>query len=224
MENEVEIWKDVVGYEGFYKISNLGSLYSIVNDSILDKKYTIHGYERQYLKSTKTKGKLYCVHHLVIRAFIDSNFIHSRTLVSDHINRIRHDNRACNLRIVSQRDNCINKERTLMLGVKKKGNCYFTQIRLGDEIYYLGSFDSEIKAHNKYMEAYCAIKNGTFNYKKLKEKQKRGYSIYKGVTYVKNTKKWSARAKIGLITKYIGVFNTEKDAYNAILNIEGRIE
>lgn len=33
--NMKEIWKDIKGYEGKYKVSNYGKIYSIKNDKIL---------------------------------------------------------------------------------------------------------------------------------------------------------------------------------------------
>ena len=37
---EKEIWKDVVGYEGFYKVSNLGRVKSV--DRLINGRYAGH--------------------------------------------------------------------------------------------------------------------------------------------------------------------------------------
>ena len=35
---ESEIWKDVVGYEGFYKVSNKGNVYSVGRKDTIGRK------------------------------------------------------------------------------------------------------------------------------------------------------------------------------------------
>ena len=71
-----EIWKDVVGYEGLYKVSNLGNVFSIPRQGT-------HSKEKYFLKKNKDrKGYLHVtlfkkcksfntgVHRLVAEAFI----------------------------------------------------------------------------------------------------------------------------------------------------------
>lgn len=77
----IEVWKDVVGYEGLYKVSNLGEVKSVVyfnhaNNVIYPRnrklKHSINsrGYHRVCLYN-KTKGKRRVrVHRLVAEAFI----------------------------------------------------------------------------------------------------------------------------------------------------------
>jgi hypothetical protein len=81
----IEIWKDVVGYEGCYQVSNTGRVKSIVrtfvsgNNSIQkttekELKYCItNGYKRVTLY-TSGKLKNYCIHRLVAMAFIDNPY------------------------------------------------------------------------------------------------------------------------------------------------------
>ena len=35
MNEEIEIWRDVVGYEGLYKVSNLGNVMSLRHKKLL---------------------------------------------------------------------------------------------------------------------------------------------------------------------------------------------
>lgn len=67
-----EIWKDVVGYEGSYQISNLGRLKSTFNGRgtrLLRNQITNSGYYSHLLyKDSKCKIKL--IHRLVAEAFI----------------------------------------------------------------------------------------------------------------------------------------------------------
>lgn len=77
MENEsVEVWKDVVGYEGLYMVSNKGRVKSLhkgtrignKEESIL-KAYVNNGYPRVMLTSGKKK-KGFRIHRLVAIAFL----------------------------------------------------------------------------------------------------------------------------------------------------------
>lgn len=70
----IEIWKDIVGYEGLYQVSNLGR---IRNNSIVLKSYTQFGYNSVGLWKDK-KCKKFRVHRLVAQAFIPNphNFPH----------------------------------------------------------------------------------------------------------------------------------------------------
>ena len=64
-----EVWKDVVGYEGLYKISNLGNVYSLYTNKELSKVTRKDGY--QYVSLSKNKSrKLKLIHRLVAEAFI----------------------------------------------------------------------------------------------------------------------------------------------------------
>ena len=63
-----EIWKDVKGYEGLYKISNFGRVWSIRRKLFLkpvDKPYL-----RVRLYSIDGTNKMFSVHRLVAEAFI----------------------------------------------------------------------------------------------------------------------------------------------------------
>ena len=78
-----EIWKDIKGYEGAYKISNTGKIMSIArtistafhnrkhvtNNRILKQTITRHGYAIVSLNKNCRKTR-YCVHRLVAEAFI----------------------------------------------------------------------------------------------------------------------------------------------------------
>ena len=68
-----EVWVDVVGYEGFYKVSNIGRIRSFVRGGRLGcvLKQCTHrqGYKEVRLTINK-KGKMFLVHRLVADAFI----------------------------------------------------------------------------------------------------------------------------------------------------------
>lgn len=75
-----EIWKDVVGYEGLYQVSNLGRIKSLIRytlnykcnkEKILNNRISKSGYCYIYLsKNKQIKG--FRVHRLVAQAFISN--------------------------------------------------------------------------------------------------------------------------------------------------------
>ena len=69
--NEVEIWKDIVGYEGMYQVSNLGRVKSFKQgkERIMKPVYDTYGY-LQVMLSKNGNCKNFMVHRLVSQAFI----------------------------------------------------------------------------------------------------------------------------------------------------------
>ena len=63
-----EIWRDVVGYEGFYEVSNLGRVKNVKSRLILTPLNT-KGYEALTLCKEGKRKQLY-IHRLVAMAFI----------------------------------------------------------------------------------------------------------------------------------------------------------
>ena len=78
METETnEIWKDVVGYEGLYMVSNLGRIKSLGNDrtrkdKILNPIKNRNGYLKVSL-CKNGKQKAYYIHRLVAQAFVQND-------------------------------------------------------------------------------------------------------------------------------------------------------
>ena len=69
-----EIWKDVLGYEGKYRVSNIGRVYSIPRPSTKGGFMTLlvdKGYLYCHLKSFG-KGKNIFIHRLVAKHYIDN--------------------------------------------------------------------------------------------------------------------------------------------------------
>lgn len=101
---EKEIWKDVVGYDGNYKVSNFGRVISFKYNEIKEIKSYVsnNGYciVDLYLNSER---KHFLVHRLVAVAFVENpenkHFI-------DHIDGNPLNNSASNLRWCTQKENC----------------------------------------------------------------------------------------------------------------------
>ena len=81
-----EVWKDVVGYEGLYEVSNLGRIKSkerivknnhgnrIVKSKILTPFITNSGYCAIVLHNGRENFKLNYIHRLVANAFLDNKY------------------------------------------------------------------------------------------------------------------------------------------------------
>lgn len=101
-----ENWRDVVGYEGIYEVSDYGCVRKRKGKKVRYKKCSKDkkGYSIIYL-SKNGKGKCCFVHRLVYESFrgrlTDGYEI-------DHINTVRDDNRLENLRAVTPKENCNN--------------------------------------------------------------------------------------------------------------------
>lgn len=83
----------------------------------------------------------------------------------DHELGVKHDNRICNLRDVSQRENSQNKTRHRegkLVGAMKnrRSNKLTSSIRIGTKRVYLGTFDTEQEAHEEYVSACAKVARG----------------------------------------------------------------
>lgn len=98
-----EIWRDIKGYEGLYKISNLGKVKN-KNNEILKAEIIKNGYERVKLYKNET-GKRILVHRIVAENFIEN--LDNKPFVN-HKNGNRQDNRVYNLEWVTSKENAIH--------------------------------------------------------------------------------------------------------------------
>lgn len=99
-----EEWKDIIGYEGYYKISNNGKVYSIKSDTIMSHYIPKDGYHRVHLcKGGIRKG--FQVHRLVALHFCDG---YAEDLVVDHIDGDKDNLWYTNLEWKTQYDNVQN--------------------------------------------------------------------------------------------------------------------
>jgi len=94
-------WRDVKGFEGLYKISSHGQVYSIRGDLNLKQRTTHDGYLAVTL-SNKEKSKYFTLHRLVALNFIENT--HNKKTVN-HINGIKKDNSVGNLEWCTQKEN-----------------------------------------------------------------------------------------------------------------------
>jgi len=115
---EVEIWKDIKGYEGYYQVSNLGKVKSL--DRISTMKNGVKRMKtgrvlkpgldtkRRYLQvnlSKNGKCNVCRVHDLVGKAFVGGYFDGAEV---DHIDTVTTNNNADNLRWTNRKGNMAN--------------------------------------------------------------------------------------------------------------------
>ena len=65
------VWKDVVGYEGLYMVSDTGVVMSLYHNKILSSPAGSHGYPNVVLCKNRIK-KTHTVHRLVAEAFLEN--------------------------------------------------------------------------------------------------------------------------------------------------------
>ena len=104
MGKEVEVWKDVVGYEEFFKVSNLGNVYSKRSGKILKQNLHPNGYYTIATKIGGRCGKNICfkVHRLVAKAFIQN--VYDKPYVN-HIDGVKTNNTIGNLEWCTAKEN-----------------------------------------------------------------------------------------------------------------------
>lgn len=152
-----EIWKDVVGFDGLYLVSNIGNVYSTTHRRLVSGKKERNGYIRHSLNDFK-KRRLYLTHRLVIEAFIGPP---PENHVVDHINGIRSDNRIENLQYLTQMFNAKKARYGKMYGVSKMKATKKTPQRYRADIFIYGKRTFIGSWINK-QDAYEAFKNKHF--------------------------------------------------------------
>ncbi len=96
-----EEWRPVVGYEGFYEVSNLGNVWSCLKKKKLSPAKNFDGYLNICLYSNK-QSKTMKVHRLVMFAFVGKPEVVKEV---NHIDNVRDNNRLDNLEWVTRLEN-----------------------------------------------------------------------------------------------------------------------
>ena len=219
-----EIFKDVVGYEGLYQVSNLGNVKSLPRE-----RCNLNGCwmtKEKILKPAPTNGyfgvglwidginKSRRIHQLVAEAFLNHTPC-GFDLVVDHINNDKLDNRLENLQLITCRENNskdkISASKYTGVSQKKNEIKWTSQIQINDKYIHIGTFKCELAASVAYQKALEDFNNG----KEIQRHLASYSSQYKGVSFLKSTNKWTSYIILDKKQYYLGSFEKEYDAHIA---------
>ena len=151
----METFKDIPNYEGLYQAGTYGNIKSLIYSKgiILKPKERDNGYKhvtlyKNRIKTTRT------VHQLMAITFL-GHIPNGSTLVVNHKDFNRGNNKLSNLDIVTMRENSNQKHlnsSSQYTGVswRENRNKWQSEIWCNRESKYLGLFNNEIDAHNAY--------------------------------------------------------------------------
>jgi len=216
-------WQEVRGYEGLYEVSTDGEVKTcdkIERRFVRGRYIDYHRKERLLKQGNHNAGykcvvlyregcrKTFLVHRLVALTFIYDDSGHV-----DHIDGNKHNNRLANLRYCTPRENCHfhrknKKSSSKYIGVAFNHNKYEAQILFNGKQVFIGSFDTEDEAHEKYQEALSLILKGL----KPKIYRVKFTAKMKGISYNKKWGKYSINKHIDKVHYMLGSFDTEAEA------------
>ena len=178
---EKEIWKDIVGYEGLYQVSNLGNVKSLARGNRAEKNIkqnTNYGYKCVYLyKDHKLKDKR--VHRIVAEVFLDKNDFKSmpdedRNLIDlndlqiNHKDENKKNNRVNNLEWCTAKYNSNYGSRNKKVSnlKRKKINQYDLEGNFIREWDSISKIEKELGLHHSNIIKVCSnLRNKTGGYK-----------------------------------------------------------
>lgn len=153
---EKEIWKDVIGFEGLYQVSNIGRVKSLRfnKEKILKQQLSTSGYFAIGLHKDK-KAYTFMVHQIMYEAFYGIRSC--RKYVIDHIDNNKQNNLLFNLQYVSNRFNSTKdkKSKTGHSNIYYNSGAYLVRMRVNDVKKTIGTFytiEDAIINRDRYIE------------------------------------------------------------------------
>lgn len=161
-----EIWKDIIGYEGLYQISNYGRVQScfkyqkyrskniLKSPKILKLFIKDNGYVNVTLTKNLSSKKFY-VHRLVAFHFLDK--IENKSFVN-HIDKNKSNNHFLNLEWVNSLENSYHSVNNEFTNVTKSKNKFRARITFNSKRITIGYYYSKLEAINA-IKNYCLLNN-----------------------------------------------------------------
>lgn len=127
-----EVWRDMVGHEDKYQISNLGNIYSKLSNRVVKSSFDDKGYK---IRTHKSNGKVYVVkvHRAVALAFLPNP--ENKPFVN-HKNGVKHDNSLTNLEWVSGKE---NQQHNVSINPKRRGAGHWSAKFTTEDVVYVRS-------------------------------------------------------------------------------------
>ena len=142
----IEVWKDIVGYEGKYQISNLGNVRNFKFKLI---KYTVSNYGYIRIGLRNHGKRMYSIHRLVAIAFIPNP---DNKPYINHIDGNKSNNNVTNLEWVTQSE---NEKHAHRLGLKPKPQYWKNKFGVN----HLSSIPvSQYDKNNNFISDYTSIR------------------------------------------------------------------
>ena len=161
MDYNIEIWKDVVGYEGLYKVSSFGNVLSVKRGIYLNKKSKRSGHLYIGLSKNNVRKNKY-VHRLVAIAFIPNP---ENKPEVNHINGNPKDNNLYNLEWNTRYENSIHSYKILDRH-KKATKVAVYDIDMNLIKVYKSQMDASIELNIHKSSIFFAVKRGSLLHKK----------------------------------------------------------
>lgn len=157
--------KYIKGFENLYQVSETGIIKALERKvkmpkggiKIIKEHYpklseTKKGYLKVMLTNSQGKRKGFFVHRLVIETYM-----YASNMQVNHKDKNKQNNNINNLEYITNRKNVIHaidktKTSSKYIGVTKKGNKWQCQKMIKGKRTYLGIFDTQEKARDKYLE------------------------------------------------------------------------
>jgi hypothetical protein len=144
----MEIWKEIKGYEGLYKINNNGQVFSYKNNRMLKQSIDSSGY---YCVGLSDKNsKIFRIHKLMAITFLN-HIPNKYTSVIDHVDNNKLNNCIDNIQIISQRKNLTkDRKKNSLLGTSFYKGKYHVRFWINGKNTYLGAYLTERDANLAY--------------------------------------------------------------------------
>ena len=145
----MEIYRDIPEYEGHYKISNYGNVYSCKKDVVLKTE------TKKYNKVRLSKEGKYLqirLHQLMAIVFL-GHTPNGMSTVVDHIDNNPKNNHISNLQLITNRHN-LSKDKIrkngLPTGVYKSLNKFRSKMVMNGKQIHIGTYDTPEEASEAY--------------------------------------------------------------------------
>lgn len=148
----MEIWKDIIGYEGYYQVSSYGNVKSLRYRKTRTERLLKQWKDKRGYCKVELFNKAFSVHRLVACAFIPNP---ENKYSVNHKNEIKHDNNVENLEWMTNAENHNYGNRNRIVGEKRKKKIVRLSME-GDVLQYYDSIkDATLEGYRNTCISLC---------------------------------------------------------------------